>query len=51
MTEKDKGRIDWKPRLKLWRAIIYRGLRDVRIGDYKEREHAIAALQYEIKHS
>lgn len=45
----NKGRIDWKPRLKLWRVIKYVGRKDVRIGDYREYKHAVAALQYEIR--
>lgn len=42
---KDKGRIDWMPRLKVWRAIIYRAFSDVKIGDYQTREEAVNALQ------
>lgn len=39
------GRIDWKPRLKVWRVILYEGLKDVRLGDYAMYEDAVEALQ------
>lgn len=43
------GRIDWKPRLKVWRVIWYVGSRDVPSGDYPTQEEASQALQAKIK--
>lgn len=41
----DKGRIDWKPKLAMWRAIGYKGSRDITIGDYLDKVEAIKALR------
>ena len=52
MIHKEWGRIDWKPRLKKWRAIYYAGYtgnRDFKLGDYDTREEAVKVLQDKIK--
>ncbi len=46
--ETDRGRVDWKPRLNVWRVIWYRGMRDVPSGDYATQAEAIAALRAKI---
>ncbi len=46
---KDLGRIDWKPRLKVWSVIWYRGRQDIPMGDYLTREEAATRLQELIK--
>ena len=54
MVGKDYGRLDYKPRLKKWRAIWYAGYlgnRDVTLGDYDTREEADRILQDKIKAS
>ena len=45
----DKGRLDWRPRLKVWSAILYKGKVDVEIGRYPTWECAAAALQTAIR--
>ncbi len=45
----DKGRIDWMPIKKVWRAILYVGNKDMKIGDYRTREEAILVLQSPLK--
>lgn len=45
MSSVIRGRIDWKPRLKVWRVIWYQGLRDVPFGDYATQEEAAAAMR------
>ncbi len=52
MIHKDYGRIDYKPRLKKWRAIWYAGWfgeRDVKLSDHNTKEDAIKELQDKIK--
>ena len=44
----DRGRIDWKPRLNVWRVIWYKGNRDVPSGDFPTQSEAIAALRAKI---
>ena len=49
---KDYGRIDYKPRLKKWRAIWYAGAfgqRDMPIGDFDTQDEAVKVLQAKIK--
>jgi hypothetical protein len=48
MTIQERGRIDWKPRLSVWRVIWYQGSRDVPSGDYITQAEAIAALRAKI---
>ena len=43
------GRVDWKPRLKVWRVIWYEGDRDAPSGDYLTKTAAEAALREMIK--
>ncbi len=48
---KDFGRIDYKPRLKKWRAIYYAGTfgeRDIKLGDYDTQEEATKILRAKI---
>ena len=42
---KDKGRIDWMPIKKKWKAIAYIGKQDKEIGRYISKDLAIARLQ------
>ncbi len=54
MIHKDFGRVDWKPRLKKWRAIYYAGYlgnRDLKLGDYDTQKEAIKVLQNKINKS
>ena len=54
MIHRDYGRLDYKPRLKKWRAIFYAGYlgnRDMSLGDFDTREEAAKVLQDKIKHS
>ncbi len=41
---KTQGRIDYMPRLKVWRVIWYVGARDVPSGDYATQQEATQAL-------
>ena len=43
------GRIDWMPRLKVWRVIWYKGAKDIPMGDFKTREEACHKLHELIK--
>lgn len=45
----NRGRLEWKPRLKKWRVIWYIGKKDMPIGDYNTREEAEEVLQTAIK--
>ncbi len=54
MIKKDYGRVDYKPRLKKWRAIYYGGCfgqHDVKLGDYDTQQESIKVLQDKIKKS
>ncbi len=44
----ERGRVDWKPRLKIWRVIWYEGVRDIPFGDYTTQQEAIVALRAKI---
>ncbi|MEE9569454.1 MAG: hypothetical protein V3W37_08715 [Candidatus Binatia bacterium] len=44
MAVKERGRIDWKPRLQVWRVIWYQGSRDIPAGDFPTQEAATHAL-------
>ena len=44
-----RGRIDWKPRLKVWRVIWYQGKRDLSSGDYLTQTAAVTALREMVK--
>lgn len=46
---KTYGRIDWMPRLNVWRVIWYVGSKDVASGDYPTQEEASQALQTKIR--
>jgi len=48
MAPKERGRIDWKPRLNVWRVIWYQGSRDVPAGDFPTQEKAIRALRAKV---
>ena len=39
-----RGRIDWMSRKRVWRVIKYVGFKDVKIGDYPDRESATKKL-------
>ena len=41
----DLGRVDWMPRLKLWRIIGYRGNKDIEIDRVANRQLATLLLQ------
>ena len=52
MVHKDYGRIDYKTRLKKWRAIFYAGYlgnRELSLGDFGTRDEAVKVLQDKIK--
>jgi hypothetical protein len=52
MINRDYGRIDWKPRLRKYRAIWYAGYlgdREIALGNYNTREEAARILQAKIK--
>lgn len=42
---KTLGRVDWMPRLKVWRVIWYKGAADVPAGDYPTKKEAEDALR------
>ena len=46
---KDKGRIDWMLRRRMWRVIGYVGKRDVEIGEAMTKEIATKILQDWVK--
>ena len=39
------GRVDWMPRKKVWRVILYQGKKDVPFGDFASVEEAKSKLQ------
>lgn len=43
-TTKTYGRLDWMPRLKRWRVILYKGQRDIKMGDYVSKSDAMARI-------
>lgn len=45
----DKGRLDWMPRRKVWKIVVYVGQRDVIAGYASDRETACLILQDCIK--
>lgn len=42
---KDKGRIDWMPRKKVWKVVIYYANREAVVGYYATKEQAVIVLQ------
>lgn len=42
---KTLGRVDWMPRMKVWRVIWYKGAADIPAGDYPTKEEAEDALR------
>ncbi|KKK84366.1 hypothetical protein LCGC14_2784040 [marine sediment metagenome] len=48
MAIKERGRIDWKPNLKVWRVIWYQGSRDIPVGDFPTQEDAVRSLRDKI---
>ncbi len=42
---KTLGRVDWMPRLKIWRVIRYKGAADIPAGDYPTKKEAEDALR------
>ena len=47
--KQDLGRIDYMPRLKVWKVILYQGLKDVEVGRATTKETATLILQDVIK--
>lgn len=49
LWEKDmvetKGRVDWMPRLKMWKVILYQGNKDIEVGRATTKETATLILQ------
>ena len=46
---KDKGRLDYMSQKKKWKAVGYKGSRDVELGRYDKREEAANRLQKYIR--
>ena len=45
----DKGRIDWMPRLGMWKVIVYKGSTDAEVARYEKREDAVTHLRQAIR--